>query len=332
MEENKIPNFGLDVEKQKIDQTSITNYQFGAVDKEVLMPDGDWTSMQPECEIQKSDYVDYMDCVTESAVNIISMILQKKYGIKKNWSQRYIAKMSNTTRQGNSLYAVANAIRKYGMVEEKDYPRDRNMTWEEYYAPVSISVIKKGQAWGFDVNYETVATDKIILDKANEFAPPQVIGYAWALDGNNNWYVSNGTWCNHAFVKGTKSYPDSTKKAIDSYPTDFQIDDNSDKQEFIKILSPNFYFGDALLYSVKEIEKQTVNTSLLLKLKNMFKNLVGYMDEHGMNIFWLDKKGKQKIEITTIAEMAIYMAYLKEGVIKTSSWPALVNVPDYKYF
>lgn len=317
-------NFGLDLSKQEKDSKVETNYKFGAVEKEVLMPDGDWTKLTPECEIQKGNTDDWMDCVTESAINCISMILQQKFNIKENWSQRFTAKMSGTTRDGNSLYAVANAIRNYGIVMEVDWPRNRMMNWLEYYQIPTTAVKKKGEKWviEFDVNYESVPTNRAALDKAQEFGPLQVIGYAWASE--DGIYKDYGYRPNHAFVRAKKSEPTTfLQTAIDSYPTDFIIDDNSDKQEFIKILAADYKFGDALLYSIKL--KATDKKSWLYKIFDMLNKIV-----RGTNgSLWFVKNG-MKQQLTTWLHLA--GALIDEFGCKTLKDEELNKLTDTKFF
>jgi hypothetical protein len=296
MEERNI-NFGLDLKKHLEDSKRETNYVLGAVDKEILEPSGQWTEFMPECEIQKGDYADWMDCVTESAINAISILLQRKFNILVDRSQRFTAKMSGTTHNGNSLFGVSDSLRHDGSVEEKDWPRDRTMSWNEYYAYIPASVKLKGGKFAgqFEVNYEKVPTSKSALKEALKYGPVQVIGYAWASD--NGLYYDYGYQPNHAFL--LTGYAEGQYWIIyDSYPTDFIIDENSDKQEFIKHLDWNYSFGDALLYSIKlKPESQSWLYKLMAKLRKIIR------DAHGA--FWfikpVDKEGvkytgKQKIE------------------------------------
>lgn len=279
---NKI-NFGIDWYKQEKDKKRPTNFQYGAVDKQVLMPERDWTYLQPECEIQKTEKVDLMNCVTQASINAISLILQKKFGIKENWSQRFTAKMSGTTTRGNSLYAVANSIRNDGIVLEVDWSYNKMMSWMQYYAEPYYAVKQKGKKFilEFDVSYEFIPTNKDTLKDALQYACPVVIGYAWAKEGEV--YKDYGYRPNHAFIIG-RILSDGKYIAIDSYPTDFIIDENSDKQEFFKTLASGFQFGDALLYTVNL--KATDRRSWLYKIIDMLKNLKWN--------FWVDKDDPTK--------------------------------------
>ena len=78
-----------------------------------------------------------------------------------NFSDRFIAKVSGTTRVGNYLVAVWDAIRKYGLIPESDWtfnPAQRTpaFDWDDYYAPIPQALLDKGKKFLdlFDVKYE----------------------------------------------------------------------------------------------------------------------------------------------------------------------------------
>jgi hypothetical protein len=299
MSEIKNLRTGLDLEKQKADSDRPTNYLLGAVDKIVEESDGQWTEYAPECEIQKTDYTDLMDCVTESAINALSILLQRKFELYVDRSQRFTAKMSGTTHNGNSLFGVSDSLRHDGTVEEKDWARDRSMTWNEYYKDIPASIRKKGVQFTdqFEITYEKVPTHKNALKEALKYGPVQVIGYAWASD--NGLYYDYGYAPNHAFL--LVGYVEGQYWIVyDSYPTDFIIDENSDKQEYIKHLSWDYQFGDALLYSIKLLPESKKNWLYLIiyMLKNLKMNFWKDKSDHSKGMangeVFLVKDGKKK--------------------------------------
>jgi len=80
--------------------------------------DGAWKPWLPDGERQSSDNGDSMSCVTFGEINGIETQEKKQTGVQPNYSDRWIAKMSNTTPEGNYLTVVADTIRKYGLVLE----------------------------------------------------------------------------------------------------------------------------------------------------------------------------------------------------------------------
>ena len=108
-------NFGLILSDPKP-----TDYMFGGetqVQGIELQPDGQWKDYLPVGEKQHSVYFDTMACVTFSALNALEILIKRQYGIDINFSDRFTAKMSGTTTNGNYLYKVGDSIRKDGFVD-----------------------------------------------------------------------------------------------------------------------------------------------------------------------------------------------------------------------
>lgn len=125
-------------------------------------PTGDWTPFLPTDEMQIGVYFDTMACVTFSALNVIEtqvnfMIREGMIPVddvarmrvlgffdendKFNCSDRFTAKMSGTTRKGNTLVNVWDSIRRDGLLPERDwaYPRDQRtpvFDWADYYKEI----------------------------------------------------------------------------------------------------------------------------------------------------------------------------------------------------
>lgn len=146
---------------------------------------GNWESYLPFEEIQynpNGNWKDSMSCVTFAE---LSGIEAQEYALTDeipNYSDRWIAKMSETTPQGNYLWKVADAIRKYGLVKEESYPvPEGDWDWNEYHKPIPeplLSQLKaEGQEWlkRWDVKYETVDFSKESLMKHLKMAPLTVI-------------------------------------------------------------------------------------------------------------------------------------------------------------
>ena len=147
---------------------------------EVRNESGDWRPYLPTKEIQYGKE-DSMSCVSFSAINAIEM--QEKFltGLESNYSDRWLAVMSNTTPQGNYLYIVADTIRKYGLVKEERYPAPPNYTFNEYHTKPSpelqTQLEKEGKEWlnEWDFKYEFVpATKESMLGHIKQ-APLQIV-------------------------------------------------------------------------------------------------------------------------------------------------------------
>lgn len=126
-----------------------TDWVAGVLPYEERNPSGDWTQFLPPGEWQKANQVDTMACVTFSALNCLETQM-KFYGKEQNLSDRFTAKKSGTTPQGNYLYRVADSIRNDGVVSEFMWPAPQNFTWETYYAePPPLAVQRPNVRYEF---------------------------------------------------------------------------------------------------------------------------------------------------------------------------------------
>lgn len=131
--------------------------EFGAtnsfLDLPVLYPNGDGSADLPVFEPQSKGSLDTMACVTHGSQNHIETVIFKKFGVRLNFSERFTAKMSNTSRNGNTITNVLNCIRKDGMVFEEVWPFANGMNWDSYYSPISSNIIQTGLKWGFVIKH-----------------------------------------------------------------------------------------------------------------------------------------------------------------------------------
>jgi len=156
---------------------------------EILKTNGDWVEpfKNIDWEIQK-----WMDCTGHSIKNTIEQLAWVKFGEKWKISEAYINGMAGTNRwKGNSMRTILQAIRKYGIVWDKDWPA------ENRWKIIPQNVIDKGLAWGkkYDFGYDEVTAVKL-FDEAIKFSPLYGGGYAWSKKGML--YYSCGR-ANHCF-------------------------------------------------------------------------------------------------------------------------------------
>jgi len=153
------------------------------VDYEPRLAVPDWTSYLPSDEWQRNATLDTMACVSFSCNNCIetqlnwmlaedllsletkNWLIEKGYlesNNKINFSDRWLAKVSNTTKDGNYLVVVGDAARKIGLVPEKLWPWDRSKewSWEEYYKepPAELYSLAEEFLEHFKINYEWIYT------------------------------------------------------------------------------------------------------------------------------------------------------------------------------
>jgi len=181
------------------------------------------------------------NCVTYSATNANEILIKRQYGIDYNFSDRFIAKMSGTTTQGNYLYKVADSIRKDGWVEEQEYPypreqREPAFTWNDYYQdiPQILKDIALLNLKDTLIQYEQLGKD--FFKEALKQAPLQVTVRAW-YDTNGDLIYENSdpTKVNHAVV--LVGYKENDYWLIyDSY---------QNNGNFVKKLEWNYAFGQS---------------------------------------------------------------------------------------
>src|SRR3990167_4896160 len=103
------------------------------------------------------------NCVAYSRNNVLEFIHKRKYGVEKNWSDRFASVMSGTKpRQGNSLNSGAEGDRKFGKVLEEVYPSiTPAMTEAEFFAYPPQAIRDKGLDFFKESLYGYEWTDRI---------------------------------------------------------------------------------------------------------------------------------------------------------------------------
>lgn len=299
-------NYGLNWEKELAEQ-SPEDWQFGATSPQPLftVPFAERRAYLPKGELQAGQE-DFQDCASRSPNNILApeftygyqkkllnpenlkWLEEKKYPDANgviDFSDRYVAIRSGTTRQGNSLKAPLDAIHNYGLIPKWMLPADPSMTWEQYHDPAEITQAMKdlGEEFArrFTINYERVyEPDFEAVLKTDEI---DVGAFAWPAPVNGV-YPRTGNTPNHAFKIFEPKY-----YAFDNYYDTVDGD-------WIKRLAPDYDFVD---YGYRVfISKETAPSHIFLKnlgfqmmdeeVKHLQKALVslGYSIPHAVtNVF-----------------------------------------------
>lgn len=234
-------NYGL------IEETEVfaKDWRLGGVsgsDRKVLRADRNYLDLLPEVEYQMGVYFDTMACVSFSALNCIETTM-KAFGHNYNYSDRFLAKLSGTTKQGNSLRNVAESIRLNGLVDEEvwSFPRaQRNPVygWHNYYEEIPEAVKMEGKKWlnEWDVSWEWIPPNHV--REALKYAPVQVGVKAYPLIRKDGLFDDAGdARRNHAVM------------LADATDERYTIFDHYDKA--IKYLVPDYDFKWALQYHIK---------------------------------------------------------------------------------
>lgn len=106
---------------------------------------------EPPGELQHSHVADSFGCVSFSAVHCIESQEIDQTGQTPGYSERALAKLSGTTytgptnRRGNNTQNVYNAILKFGLLLDQDWPTELGDNWtlDEFYAPIPPEILAK---------------------------------------------------------------------------------------------------------------------------------------------------------------------------------------------
>lgn len=240
-EQTQLKEFGLIEQYETFPKDYRAGILSGAT-KQVLREDGNYTDFIPETEHQIGIYFDTMGCVSFSALNCIETILKAKFGVSLNLSDRFLAKMSGTTKRGNYLRTVADSIRTQGAVAEELWPYPRRQRtpvfeWDDFYSEIPEEV--RMEALNFlkqwKIEWEWVPMSQV--REALKYGPLQVTVRAWPKPNEDGLYHDGGsTRRNHAVT---------LFNATDDY---YEIADHYSKDK--KKLVPNYDFKWALQFFV----------------------------------------------------------------------------------
>lgn len=250
--------------------------------KTVLELTGNYATWLPDEETQLRNTIDIFACVAFSALNNLEIIFNYKITHKilsdsaikfltdngyidpmtgkVNFSDRFTAKMSGTTKSGNSLGAVGDSIvSNHGLVPEKIWPWPSEMTdamtpdekWNLYYQdiPASVQTMAKKFLDHFGMDYEWTVLQGITADpsgaikNALKYGPVQIasmICYPWNSTEGMPPIVACGCGTGHA----TTIYGDRTANAPWS--------DFDSFKSYRKLLDPVYCIPYAMQYGVSE--------------------------------------------------------------------------------
>lgn len=110
-----------------------------------------------DLDVQVSRTTDFEACVSYSAVHIAEMLLRKQLGYFTEFSERALAKLSDTQPWGNSLQNVVNALNQHGLLLSQDWPEltyssdYENIDWATYYATIPVEILRR--AYKVEANF-----------------------------------------------------------------------------------------------------------------------------------------------------------------------------------
>ena len=213
-------NYGIDLALEEAQQDG-TEWEFGASSPVCIaanIPIEDRKKYLPDGEVQRG-VEDFMDCSTRGGLNIletkfnylianklispekIAFLKQYMRNGKVEFSDRFNAIKSGTTKRGNSLKAPIHSMHEDGLIPKAMLPANKNMTWDEYHNLHDITnemeELGKEFLTHFSINY-----DKVYIQDFPDSIQEELIdvaGYAWPKPAKGE-YPKTDKDENHVFV------------------------------------------------------------------------------------------------------------------------------------
>lgn len=198
-----------------------------------VLTDGDWSSFLPIPEDQAPFGFEPMCCTTFALLNCVEIMLRQKYGATDNYSDKFLAYVSGTTKSGNDPHTVAEALRTKGDVYEADYQyTSSDNSWEKFYAVPEKWLYTKAlefiAQYNFGHSWVSPVSQQAMMNALN-YSPLTAGVYAWELDPQTGYYTNKQNLpaehdvCVYGYVQGQywkifDSYSQECKKLAWDFP------------------------------------------------------------------------------------------------------------------
>lgn len=273
----KKKKYGLKLDKKKPE-----DYVFGAssVPMETIREDADWTRFLPEKEYQNLNGMEPYACVAFTTLNCIEILIKAKYGLDRNYSDRFLAAVSGTKEGGNTPHTVAEFLRKVGVVTQDEWPFDKSIkTFEKFYEPLPPKLYELAQEflseWEFLHEYVNPDTDSI--KKALKCSPLGVSVCAWHKK-NGKYFKPTGGTDNH-FTTLFMLKEGDFERVFDTYDSTIKDIEWGTKHSAIK----RFHIKKKTNQTPPDPARMNLITRILTQLNALYKELRKMLKEEKEN-------------------------------------------------
>lgn len=168
------------------------------------LTDGHWykAGHVPDGERQGNPFIDTENCTGFGYTNRVEILWHRVFGAWRNFSDRWVGIVAGTQPPGNQPHIVAEAGRKWGLVDETDLPfTDEIDAVEKFYAPKPPTgeLIKKGEVFlrEHTILHDWVESDHETLKYALKYSPIGIAVCAWYRGEDGLYYFPEGSKPNH---------------------------------------------------------------------------------------------------------------------------------------
>ena len=194
---NTLKNYGLIIKKP-----DPRDYILGAapIPFPVINEIGDWTDSLPVKEFQNLNNIEPYACVPFTILNCVETLIKYKYGIETNWSDRFLAAISDTRKNNGSVpQDVCYLLHKMGVPPQKVWPFDETIdTLDKFFAPIPDeihAIAEEFKVWDF--KYAHVPATDFGIEEGLKRSPCLFSAAAW-FEQNGLYYRPTGMEDNHA--------------------------------------------------------------------------------------------------------------------------------------
>ncbi|MBR1146668.1 hypothetical protein [Bradyrhizobium sp. AUGA SZCCT0431] len=171
---------------------------FGATSKitaPILQADRNWSAFA-NTEIQVYPWGDTFECGWINSFDPLEMLIKRKYGLTRNYSQRAMAKYTSTDKiKGSDPHKNAEILRTEGAPFESRWPSLRDIaSFAEYYAPLP-QFVKDAFAdfrSEFELKHDTIVGGPEAIWDALQYSPVGV-SVGWNVIDENGYWWKQGT-------------------------------------------------------------------------------------------------------------------------------------------
>lgn len=202
------------------------------------LTDGHWLPFLPKGERQRNNSLETYGCTAFGVNNRIEILFKFLFDWERNFSDRFTGIISHLRPPGGDPYAIAEAVRKNGLVDEAYLPFTEDIkTIDQFYSPdpPTDDLVTRANQFLTEhtINHDWVNSDHESLKYALQMSPLGIYAKAWYLGSDGLYYFPPQMNPNHDtslvdFKEGSywtifDSYPELNEAVIQANMKEFNL-------------------------------------------------------------------------------------------------------------